>query len=177
VLLAALTAIAASIPASAPAATGGAAPSRGAQAGYVFPVLGLHDFGMSNSRFGAGRAGHTHQGHDVMAECGTPVLAARGGLVQHSGYEVAAGNYLVIDGRGTSLDMAYMHLAEPPLLQAGDTVRTGQQLGTVGDTGSATACHLHFEIWTGPGWYEGGSPIDPLPYLLRWDRYGATRSR
>ena len=35
----------------------------------------------------------------------------------------------------------------------------------VGDTGDATACHLHFEIWTAPGWYEGGSPIDPLPYL------------
>ena len=41
----------------------------------------------------------------------------------------------------------------------------------VGETGDATACHLHFEIWTAPGWYEGGSPIDPLPYLEKWDRY------
>ena len=50
-------------------------------------------------------------------------------------------------------------------LKTGDPVRTGQPIGIVGDTGDATACHLHFEIWTAPGWYEGGSPIDPLPYL------------
>ncbi|HYP55538.1 MAG TPA: M23 family metallopeptidase, partial [Solirubrobacterales bacterium] len=83
----------------------------------------------------------------------------------------AAGNYVVIDGRGTSLDMAYMHLLEPSPLQEGMTVRTGQPIGLVGSTGSSTACHLHFEMWTAPGWYEGGEPVDPLPYLLRWDRY------
>jgi hypothetical protein len=31
-------------------------------------------------------------------------------------------------------------------------------------------CHLHFEQWTSPGWYDGGRPIDPLPDLKRWDR-------
>jgi len=139
--------------------------------GYAFPVLASHDYGDARSVFGAGRSGHTHQGHDVMAECGVPIVAARGGVVQYSGYQDAAGNYLVIDGNGTGFDMAYMHLAEPSPLQAGDLVRTGQPIGVVGDTGSATACHLHFEIWASPGWYEGGSPIDPLPYLLRWDRY------
>ena len=45
---------------------------------------------------------------------------------------------------------------------------TGQPLGFVGDTGSASACHLHFEIWTEPGWYNGGSPVDPLPILRTW---------
>ncbi len=139
--------------------------------GYAFPVLAGHDYGDAGSVFGAGRSSHTHQGHDVMAECGVPIVAARGGLVQYSGYQDAAGNYLVIDGEGTGFDMAYMHLAEPSPLRAGDPVRTGQPIGVLGDTGSATACHLHFEIWTGPGWYEGGTPIDPLPYLLRWDRY------
>jgi murein DD-endopeptidase MepM/ murein hydrolase activator NlpD len=139
--------------------------------GYAFPVLGDHDFGGSQSVFGAGRSGHTHQGHDVMAECGVPLVAARGGRVQYSGWDGAAGNYVVIDGRGTGLDMAYMHLLQPSLLQEGMTVRTGQPIGLVGSTGSSTACHLHFEIWTAPGWYEGGSPVDPLPHLLRWDRY------
>lgn len=157
--------------ASAPAATGGAAPAKSLPPRFLFPVPGPHDFGTSMSRFGAGRSGHTHQGHDVMAECGEPVIAARGGEVQYSGYQDAAGNYVVIDGSGTGFDMAYMHLAEPSPLQASDVVRTGQPIGAVGDTGSATACHLHFEIWTSPGWYEGGSPVDPLPYLLRWDRY------
>lgn len=139
--------------------------------GYAFPVLGDHNFGGAQSVFGAGRSGHTHQGHDVMAECGLPLVAARGGRVQYSGWDGAAGNYVVIDGRGTGFDMAYMHLLQPSPLQEGMTVRTGQPLGLVGSTGSSSACHLHFEIWTAPGWYEGGSPVDPLPYLLRWDRY------
>jgi murein DD-endopeptidase MepM/ murein hydrolase activator NlpD len=139
--------------------------------GYAFPVLGAHDFGGAEGRFGAARSGHTHQGQDTMAACGTPLIAARGGTVQYSGYQGAAGNYIVIDGKGTSLDFMYAHLAEPSPLQTGEAVRTGQPIGIVGDTGDATACHLHFEIWMAPGWYEGGSPIDPLPYLEKWDRY------
>ncbi len=138
---------------------------------YAFPILGAHDYGGSGGRFGAGRSGHTHEGQDVMAKCGTPLVAARGGTVQYSGYQGAAGNYIVIDGKGTGFDMGYMHLLEPSLLQEGATVRTGEPIGVVGQTGDATACHLHFEIWTAPGWYEGGSPIDPLPYLEEWDGY------
>jgi murein DD-endopeptidase MepM/ murein hydrolase activator NlpD len=49
-------------------------------------------------------------------------------------------------------------------------VRTGQPIGFVGDTGDADGCHLHFEMWSGPGWYTGGSPFDPLPSLQAWDR-------
>ncbi len=139
--------------------------------GFAFPVLGAHDFGSAGAGFGAGRAGHTHQGQDVMARCGLPLVAARGGRVQYSGYQSAAGNYIVIDGRGTGFDMAYMHLLEPSALQEGMVVRTGQPIGLVGETGNAEGCHLHFEIWEPPGWYEGGSPIDPLPYLTKWDRY------
>ena len=139
--------------------------------GYAFPILGAHEFGGAAGRFGAGRSGHTHQGQDTMADCGTPLVAARGGTVQYSGYQYAAGNYVVIDGKGTTLDFMYAHLAEPSPLKTGDQVRTGQPIGIVGDTGDASACHLHFEIWTAPGWYEGGSPIDPLPYLEKWDAY------
>jgi murein DD-endopeptidase MepM/ murein hydrolase activator NlpD len=139
--------------------------------GYEFPIMGAHDYGGAAGRFGASRAGHTHEGQDVMAACGTPLIAARGGRVQYSGYQGAAGNYIVIDGKGTSFDMAYMHLLEPSPLQEGMAVRTGEPIGVVGQTGDATACHLHFEIWTAPGWYEGGSPIDPLPYLEKWDSY------
>jgi murein DD-endopeptidase MepM/ murein hydrolase activator NlpD len=139
--------------------------------GYAFPVLGRHDFGDAGARFGAPRSGHTHQGQDVMAACGTPLVAARGGTVQYAEYESNAGNYVVIDGKGTPDDFMYAHLAEPSPLHAGDMVRTGQPIGIVGDTGDATACHLHFEIWGAPGWYEGGSPFDPLPYLEKWDAY------
>ncbi|HEV7563323.1 MAG TPA: peptidoglycan DD-metalloendopeptidase family protein [Solirubrobacterales bacterium] len=139
--------------------------------GYAFPILGRHDFGTGGARFGAGRSGHTHQGQDVMAECGRPLIAARGGRVQFAGYQYAAGNYVVIDGRGTPNDFMYAHLAEPSPLHTGDTVRTGQPIGIVGDTGDATACHLHFEIWAAPGWYEGGAPFDPLAELEKWDAY------
>jgi hypothetical protein len=139
--------------------------------GYAFPILGPHEFAMGAGRFGAPRSGHTHEGQDTMAACGTPLVAARGGTVQYAGYQYAAGNYIVIDGKGTGFDFMYAHLAEPSPLKTGEAVRTGQPIGIVGDTGDATACHLHFEIWTAPGWYEGGSPIDPLPYLEKWDRY------
>jgi murein DD-endopeptidase MepM/ murein hydrolase activator NlpD len=139
--------------------------------GYAFPILGRHYFGGAGGRFGAGRSGHSHQGQDVMARCGVPLVAARGGRVQFSGTHGAAGNYLVIDGRGTGFDMAYMHLARPSPLKRGDMVRTGQPIGFVGRTGDASACHLHFEIWKAPGWYEGGRPIDPFGFLKRWDRY------
>ncbi|MGN6276594.1 MAG: M23 family metallopeptidase [Solirubrobacterales bacterium] len=139
--------------------------------GYAFPVLGKHEFEMGAGRFGAPRAGHTHQGQDVAAACCTPLVAARGGKVQYAGYQSAAGNYIVIDGRGTGFDFMYAHLAEPSPLHTGDPVRTGQPIGIVGDTGDATGCHLHFEMWTPPGWYEGGEPIDPLPYLEKWDKY------
>jgi murein DD-endopeptidase MepM/ murein hydrolase activator NlpD len=138
---------------------------------FAFPVLGPHEFGMGAGRFGASRDGHTHQGQDTMAACGTPLVAARGGVVQYSGYQSLAGNYLVIDGRGSPIDFMYAHLAEPSPLQTGEAVRTGQPIGVVGETGDATACHLHFEMWSAPGWYEGGSPFDPLPYLEEWDRY------
>ncbi len=139
--------------------------------GYAFPILGKHEFAMGAGRFGAPRSGHTHEGQDTMAACGTPLVAARGGTVQYAGFQSAAGNYIVIDGKGTGFDFMYAHLAEPSPLKTGEAVRTGQPIGVVGDTGDAVGCHLHFEIWTAPGWYEGGSPIDPLPYLEKWDRY------
>ena len=63
-----------------------------------------------------------------------------------------------------------MHLRSAALVDAGERARTGQPIGYVGDPGRASGCHLHFEIWTGPGWYGGGSPFDPLPSLLEWDR-------
>lgn len=139
--------------------------------GYAFPILGAHEFGLGAGRFGAARSGHTHQGQDVMAACGTPLVAARGGTVQYSEYEANAGNYVVIDGKGSPNDFMYAHLAEPSPLRVGETVRTGQPIGIVGDTGDAVGCHLHFEMWGAPGWYEGGSPFDPLPYLEKWDAY------
>ena len=138
---------------------------------HTFPVRGTHDFGDGGARFGAGRGGRRHQGHDVMARCGTKMVAARGGRVQFKGYHRLAGNYLVIDGAGTGLDYVYMHLAEPTPFVKGDRVYTGQRIGSVGETGNARGCHLHFELWSAPGWYSGGKPSNPLPSLQAWDAW------
>jgi hypothetical protein len=136
---------------------------------HKFPVRGGHDYGGDMARFGAGRPGHRHQGHDVFAACGTPLVAARGGVVRWHSSHARAGNYVVIDGAGTDVDYVYMHLQQPALVGRGERVVTGQRIGAVGDTGAASGCHLHFELWTGPGWYEGGAPVDPLAFLRVWD--------
>ncbi len=153
-------------------ATASDTPSLGvAVFAFIFPVRGPHNFGSAGAQFGAGRDGHTHQGQDVMADCGTKLVAARGGTVQYAGYQGAAGNYIVIDQKGSAEDNMYAHLIAPSPLKTGDRVATGQSIGNVGQTGDATACHLHFEVWSAPGWYEGGQPYDPLPLLKAWDKY------
>ena len=127
----------------------------------VFPVGGPVAYGSAAAHFGGGRS---HRGQDVFADCGTPVHAVRAGRVVDAKYEGAAGNYAVIaadDGRSH----VYMHLRRAALVVAGDRVIAGQRLGAVGDTGDAWDCHLHLEVWTAPGWFRGGRPVDPLPYL------------
>lgn len=136
----------------------------------VFPIRGKHDLGQSETNdFGGGRG---HQGQDMFARCGTTVVAARSGKVAAAKYHGAAGNYVVITDR-SGQSTAYMHLRAPSSVSTGDRVGAGQPIGEVGDTGRASGCHLHFELWTAPGWYQGGKPIDPLPTLRAWDRAGA----
>lgn len=132
--------------------------------GHKFPLRASHKY---VDGFGAGRG---HQGADVFGACGSPLVAARGGTVKIAKYQSRAGNYLVIDGAETGIDYMYAHLRDPALVGAGDRVRTGDPIGFVGDTGSASGCHLHFELWSAPGWYTGGSAFDPVPSLRAWDR-------
>jgi murein DD-endopeptidase MepM/ murein hydrolase activator NlpD len=133
---------------------------------YRFPLIGAHHYGEHGASFGGSRG---HQGQDVFAECGTPIVAVRGGVVKFKRFQGAAGNYVVIDGARTGVDFAYMHLREAALVEEGERVRTGQPIGFVGATGRASGCHLHFEEWTAPGWYSGGGAFDPLPDLRAWD--------
>ena len=135
-----------------------AAPTTGVPSRLVYPVRGPHQYW---DGFGADRG---HEGADVGARCGTPLVAAQAGRISFAKYHGAAGNYLVIDVRGSVFDYAYMHLREPALVSAGQSVRPGQLLGHVGDTGNASGCHLHFELWEG-AYYGGGAPIDPMPFL------------
>ncbi len=133
---------------------------------HKFPIRGAHSYGAG---LGDGRG---HRGVDVFAGCGTKLQAARAGKVQFKAFQKeGAGHYLVIDGKGTGKDYVYMHLQHASPLAEGDKVRTGQPIGNVGETGNAQGCHLHFELWSAPGWYEGGDFLDPVPKMRAWDRW------
>jgi murein DD-endopeptidase MepM/ murein hydrolase activator NlpD len=142
-----------------PEATGGGvSPGAG---GYGFPLDVAFSWG---DGFGAGR---DHEGQDLFAPCGSPILAVRDGRVQQVGYEANAGNYVVIDGSGTKVDTMYAHMLDRTALRRRAHVAGGEQIGQVGSTGNASGCHLHFEIWSAPGWYEGGHPMPNVGQLLR----------
>jgi murein DD-endopeptidase MepM/ murein hydrolase activator NlpD len=135
---------------------------------HIFPVRARHTFG---DGFGAQRQGHTHQGQDILASCGSKLAAVEAGTVLYRRFQSAAGYYLILHGDETGLDYGYMHMRAPSPFAPGDHLTTGEIIGNVGETGDATACHLHFEMWTAPGWYNGGHPFDPLPSLQQWDAY------
>lgn len=136
------------------------------------PLDGPFTYGGPDARFGAGREGHTHQGQDLPAAEGTPVLAPRGGLVKAVRYQAGgAGNYVVLDGADEERDYVFMHLRTGSIpVREGQTVRTGELIGEVGNTGRSFGAHLHFEVWDGGGWFSGGRPVDPLPLLTEWER-------
>jgi murein DD-endopeptidase MepM/ murein hydrolase activator NlpD len=137
--------------------------------GHVFPVQGPHGTRGPIGEFGAPRSGgRTHEGFDIVAACGTELVAVRNGTVLRKGYDpVLYGNYLLIHGEGEDRSYFYAHLSGPALVHRGERVWTGERVGAVGKTGNARTigCHLHFEI------HVKGRPIDPEPSLRRWDRY------
>jgi murein DD-endopeptidase MepM/ murein hydrolase activator NlpD len=135
---------------------------------HRFPIPAGHSYG---DRFGVPRSGgRVHEGQDMWASCGAPLVAARGGTVQEKGYSGALyGHYVTIDGAATERDYFYAHLASSAAVGEGDRVRTGQRIGSVGKTGNARGevCQLHFELW--PAGWRNGRPVDPLQDLRRWD--------
>lgn len=139
----------------------------------VFPVRGPWSFGGEDARFGAERGERGHQGQDLIAAEGTPLVSPRAGFVYWKAYQGdGAGHYLVIrgdDGR----DYVFMHLkSDSMLVGRQDPVTAGQQIAQVGNTGRSFGAHLHFEIWP-TGWYAKGSqPIDPRPDLEAWAASG-----
>jgi murein DD-endopeptidase MepM/ murein hydrolase activator NlpD len=144
--------LAAELAAAAPPSTAPAIKISGAMA---CPVAGPVSF---SDTWGAPRSGHTHQGVDMMAASGTPIVAIVDGTITYSGYGSSAGNWLILsgdDGNG----YWYMHNQEN--LVTGGHVSVGQQIATVGDTGNAAGTpHLHFEFHPG-----GGAAVNPTPLV------------
>ena len=139
---------------------------------HRFPLVGPFAYGGEDGRFGAGRPGRVHQGQDLTAPAGTPVVAPRGGVVETVAYQAGgAGHYIVLKGAGENRSYVFMHLLDGSVhVREGQQVATGERLADVGSTGSSTGPHLHFEVWDG-AWQNGGSALDPLPLLRRWDAW------
>ena len=100
----------------------------------------------------------THEGIDLDAAGGTPIYAARPGVVRYATYHYSFGNYVVIDHDG-GYTTEYYHMMELPEVTAGETVKAGQIIGYCGTTGDSTGDHLHYEVW------YNGAHQDPAIYL------------
>ena len=139
--------------------------------GFVFPVGEPHSFGDS---FGAPRMmgtgyEHAHQGTDIMAPMGTPLLACERGIVTKMGSSTLGGTTLWVKGEsGTYYYYAHLSAFEPGI-KDGTVVEAGAVVGYVGDTGNAKGGepHLHFEIHPG-----GGPAVNPYPLLKVVDDLG-----
>jgi murein DD-endopeptidase MepM/ murein hydrolase activator NlpD len=128
---------------------------------------GAHTFGQG---FGVARKGHSHQGQDIFAPCGSPLISVSAARVIMIGVQGSAGNYLVIRNSALHHDYVYAHMAAPAPLVKGQILTAGQPVGNVGQTGNARGCHLHFELWAGK-YYRGGRAVNPRAALQLWDSY------
>ena len=110
-----------------------------------------------SSLFGK-RWGKPHEGIDMAAPIGTPVLAASAGSVIYSGDQVRGYGNMVVIKHADDLSTVYAHNSVL-LVHTGDRVATGQEIARVGDTGRSTGPHLHFEV------RRQDTPLDPIPFL------------
>ena len=131
-----------------------------------FPIDGAFNWGQQAARFGAGRGGRSHEGQDVFARTGTPLVAVRDGVVLETGNDGGRGNYVAIYSPRGRATYVYLHMSRPAPVGVGDRVGGGQRVGAVGCTGSCWGPHLHFEVRRGRS--SGAPPVNPLPRLRRW---------
>ncbi|MCR5417402.1 MAG: peptidoglycan DD-metalloendopeptidase family protein [Lachnospiraceae bacterium] len=108
----------------------------------IHPVLGVEKF---------------HNGIDMAAPSGSPILAAADGEVVAAAYSATMGNYIMID-HGSNIYTIYMH-ASSLSVSAGNKVKKGATIGAVGSTGRSTGAHLHFSVRV------NGSYVNPWSYL------------
>jgi murein DD-endopeptidase MepM/ murein hydrolase activator NlpD len=137
--------------------------------GGDFPVAGPHSYG---DPFGAARQGYSHQGQDVLAAEGTPVVAPVAGTIAQTSYQAAAAGYYVVEQADDGRGLFFAHCQKGSFgVSVGQRVSPGAPICRVGHTGDATGPHLHFEEWLG-GWRVDAAshPVDPLPQLRAWDR-------
>jgi hypothetical protein len=126
------------------------------------------------SEFGNKRPGHLHGGNDLNCRCGSPVICDSDGTCLMAGLSTGLGGNkceidhgILSDGKGHVTKFYHFgpkHSAWQDVISVrpGDKVKAGQTIGVGGDSGNATACHVHYEHWV------NGRPEDPLQYLREY---------
>jgi len=129
-----------------------------------FPVAGPADYtdDWHDARFGP--PFHLHQGTDIFADRGTPVISPEAGTITFTGGGLGGLGAFVTTGDGTYYYFAHLNSYDDSVY-GGAPVKRGQVIATVGNTGNAEngAPHLHFEIHPG-----GGGAVNPKPILDQW---------
>ncbi len=125
----------------------------------ITPVRGwiTSHFGVRISPFTGGKT--EHKGLDIAAPEGSAIRAPADGVVTFSGKKPGFGNFIMIAHYSSGVVTAYGHNAQN-MVQPGQTVKRGEQIGTVGMTGRTTGPHVHYETWI------NGIVDDPMKFIL-----------
>jgi murein DD-endopeptidase MepM/ murein hydrolase activator NlpD len=125
----------------------------------IMPTAGWLSSAFSLSRFHPIlHYARPHEGIDVSAPMGAPIVAPAGGVVRLVTWETGYGNVLEID-HGDGIVTKYAHCSKI-VVRAGQKVKRGQIIANVGSTGLSTGPHVHYEI------HVNGKVVDPLTYVL-----------
>lgn len=128
---------------------------------FIWPVppdVITDPFGIRRS-YNGGPVSSFHQGIDIAADEGVPIVASNSGRVAYVAYGPTHGNCVIID-HGDGVFSGYSHMSRFNV-QVGQMVNKGDVIGFVGSTGMATGPHVHWEIDV------RGVPVDPVPWTLQ----------
>ena len=134
----------------------------------AFPVKAPVGFGESGARYGTDRGGRMHEGQDIFAPAGTPLVAMHDSKVVEEGNGGGRGNYVALYSPSNNRTFVYLHMQSPARVEMGSEVRAGQRIGELGCTGSCFGDHLHLEVRRGNA--TTGAPTDPMPHLIKAKR-------
>ena len=127
--------------------------------GWVTSRFGYRDYPLSqNDGFSLGSLVDFHGGLDIAAAIGTDIVSPADGVVAETGSDTRTGNYIIVS-HGYGLKTLYGHL-DQILVRSSQTVKRGELIGTVGNTGRSTGAHLHYEVRI------DGQPVNPEYYIL-----------